>query len=66
MLSRHASPLPLPMSARFFEAPLAARDLPPLDAALVTHDHYDHLDRATVRALAPSVPRWIAPRTIST
>ena len=46
---------------RFFEPPLPLADLPALDAVLLTHDHYDHLDWRTVRALADRVPRWLAP-----
>jgi L-ascorbate metabolism protein UlaG (beta-lactamase superfamily) len=32
-------------------APLPARDLPRIDATLITHNHYDHLDTASVRAV---------------
>lgn len=46
---------------RFHAPPLALEALPPLDAVLLTHDHYDHLDRATVRAIAARVPRWLCP-----
>jgi len=35
-------------------APLAA--LPRLDAIILSHDHYDHLDRPTIRALAETRP----------
>ncbi len=46
---------------RFYAPPLALADLPPLDAVVVSHDHYDHLNEETIRALAGRVPRFIVP-----
>lgn len=34
---------------RFFEPPLALSDLPLLDAVIISHDHYDHLDKNTIK-----------------
>lgn len=50
--ARRASPSSLIGPTRFFAPPLALKDLPPLDAIITSHDHYDHLDRDVVRALA--------------
>ncbi len=61
VFSRNASPGPLFGVARFFEPPLPLSEVPALDAVVLTHDHYDHLDAAAVRALAASVPRWVCP-----
>ena len=52
--ARRASPSSLVGPKRFFPPPLALEDLPPLDAIMTSHDHYDHLDRDVVRALAAS------------
>ncbi len=38
---------------RFQAAPIPISALPPLDAIVVSHDHFDHLDRPTIARLAP-------------
>ena len=50
--SERISPIPIVGPRRFHAAPVAIRELPPLDAVLVSHDHYDHLDAPTIRQLA--------------
>lgn len=50
--SERASPLPFAGPKRFHAPPAALAALPPLDAVIVSHDHYDHLDRATILTLA--------------
>jgi L-ascorbate metabolism protein UlaG (beta-lactamase superfamily) len=37
---------------RFFKPAIALSDLPPLDAVLLSHDHYDHLDKDTIKFFA--------------
>ena len=49
-----ASPSQLLGPRRFHPPPLPLSDLPRLDAVILTHDHYDHLDMAAVRAIATS------------
>src|ERR1043165_2584453 len=39
---------------RFFPAPLPLNGLPPLDAIILSHDHYDHLDKSVIKQLATS------------
>jgi L-ascorbate metabolism protein UlaG (beta-lactamase superfamily) len=63
--ARRASPSSLIGPKRFHAPPLALDQLPPLDAIIASHDHYDHLDRGVVRALAQSAAqsraRFIVP-----
>ncbi len=47
-----ASPSRLLGPKRFQPVPVRLAALPPLDAVLISHDHYDHLCHATVRELA--------------
>jgi L-ascorbate metabolism protein UlaG (beta-lactamase superfamily) len=46
-----ASPSRFVGPKRFQPVPVAMSDLPPLDAVLISHDHYDHLDYSTARLL---------------
>ena len=45
------SPVPGIGPKRFQPPPVTLASLPKLDAVLVSHDHYDHLDYPTIRAL---------------
>jgi L-ascorbate metabolism protein UlaG (beta-lactamase superfamily) len=54
-----ASPVSWAGPKRFFAAPLALADLPPLDLVLISHDHYDHLGAQTVRELAKLNVQWV-------
>ena len=47
-----ASPLALAGPKRFQPVPVKLSEMPAVDLVLVSHDHYDHLDYPTIRALA--------------
>jgi L-ascorbate metabolism protein UlaG (beta-lactamase superfamily) len=60
--SQRASPLRFLGPRRVNDPGVAFADLPPIDAVLVTHGHYDHLDVATLSRLATAHrPRVITP-----
>lgn len=47
---------------RWYEPPMAIEELPELDAILISHDHYDHLDHPSIVALiSASDAPFIAP-----
>jgi L-ascorbate metabolism protein UlaG (beta-lactamase superfamily) len=56
-----SSPLSWVGPKRFFPPPLALADLPRLDAVLISHDHYDHLDYPTVQYLRTLGVPFIVP-----
>lgn len=56
----NAAPVPF-LFGRYAPAPLKRADIPPVDYVLVTHNHYDHLEAATLRALKDRDAVFIAP-----
>ncbi|MBU1431016.1 MBL fold metallo-hydrolase [Myxococcota bacterium] len=58
-----ASPFSWVGPARFHPPPLPITALPPLDAVIISHDHYDHLDYTTILALEARAdkPRFVVP-----
>ncbi|MBI3347157.1 MAG: MBL fold metallo-hydrolase [Burkholderiales bacterium] len=52
IFSERASPLPFAGPKREQPPGVALHELPHVDAVLVSHNHYDHLDLASVRTLA--------------
>ena len=52
VFGKRASPLRFMGPRRFHPTPVTLAELPPLDAVLLSHDHYDHLCRDTMTALA--------------
>jgi N-acyl-phosphatidylethanolamine-hydrolysing phospholipase D len=64
IFSERASPLPFAGPKRHQPPGLALHELPRIDLVLVSHNHYDHLDDASVKALAAQAggpPLFVVP-----
>jgi L-ascorbate metabolism protein UlaG (beta-lactamase superfamily) len=59
VFSTNASPVPGTNRAFDGTSPYTADDMPEIDVLLITHDHYDHLDYPSIRALKSRVRQVI-------
>lgn len=44
-----------------YQPPISVEDLPPADAVIISHDHYDHLDYQTILKIHPKVKQFLVP-----
>ena len=58
--SDYASPVPGFGPRRLVPPAIGIADLPPIDAVLISHNHYDHMDTPSLRALAVRFPHAVA------
>ena len=56
-----AAPVDWAGPATWYDPPLPLDQLPELDAVLISHDHYDHLQTDTIRALAERDVPFVVP-----
>ncbi|AMG11150.2 MBL fold metallo-hydrolase [Vibrio vulnificus] len=61
VFSKRASPVQFFGPARFHPTPIELDGLPNIDVVLISHDHYDHLDKNTVKTLASKVGVFLVP-----
>jgi len=61
VFGERVSPFSFAGPRRFHPSPLALEALPPIEGLVLSHDHYDHLDRPTIEHLRNSVQRYFVP-----
>lgn len=64
VFSERASPFSFAGPKRWTPPGLAIDELPPIDFVVISHDHYDHLDKISVQALArqpAGAPQFFVP-----
>jgi L-ascorbate metabolism protein UlaG (beta-lactamase superfamily) len=61
VFAERASPFSWMGPKRFHQPPIALQELPPIRGVILSHDHYDHLDRETVTYLANTTDVFLTP-----
>ena len=67
VFSQRAFPVQWAGPRRIMDPALAIDALPPIDVVLLSHSHYDHLDKPAVKRIARAHPRaiWVVPLALS-
>ena len=59
VFSERASPLQWAGPKRFHQPPISLEELPPIEAVILSHDHYDHLDHQAILQLAAKTRHFL-------
>ena len=65
VFSERASPFSFAGPKRFHQPPISLAQLPKIDGVMISHDHYDHLDKASIKYLAENVKHFVVPLGVS-
>ncbi|TWC20607.1 MULTISPECIES: MBL fold metallo-hydrolase [unclassified Pseudomonas] len=61
VFSDRASPVQWAGPKRFHQPPISLDELPPIEAVILSHDHYDHLDHQAILKLAAKTRYFLTP-----
>ncbi len=61
VFSEKVSPFTSVGPERFFPLPVKLEDLPMIDAVVISHDHYDHLDMTVAKTLSKKGTKYYVP-----
>lgn len=61
VFSKYASPVQIAGPKRFIGKTMDANQLPEIDVCLISHCHYDHLDKQTIKGIKDKTKRFIVP-----
>lgn len=61
VFGERASPFRFMGPKRFHQPPISLEDLPTIDKVLISHNHYDHLDKASIQQLAAKTKAFYVP-----
>lgn len=61
VFSKRVSPVQWAGPKRFHDTPISIEALPAIDAVIISHDHYDHLDKGSIQKLKDKVSRFVVP-----
>ena len=64
VFSNHASPFSGIGPKRYHALPISMADLPEIDAVMISHDHYDHLDMGMVQYLSSQGTHFFVPLNV--
>ncbi|WOH38699.1 MBL fold metallo-hydrolase [Thalassotalea fonticola] len=65
VFSDRASPFSFIGPKRFHQPPISIEELPEIRGVIISHNHYDHLDKSAIKAMAKKVATFIVPLGIA-